>query len=81
MKGCFLQGRKIRLQQIIPQASHPVVVHQHPQPRFDALHDILQKVLLHHGAIMERQVPHMNGTSYRWEGHELREILLVFRLL
>lgn len=73
--------KAILLQQMIPQASHPVVVHQQPQPRFDALHDILQKVLLHHGAVMERQVPHMNGAPYRWESHELREILLVFRLL
>lgn len=56
---------------------HPVVVHQQPQPWFDALHDILQEVLLHLRAVMKRQVPHMDGTSHCWQSHKLGEVLLV----
>lgn len=43
---------------------YPVVVHQNPQPWFDALHDILQEVLLHLRAVMEGQVSYVNGFPY-----------------
>lgn len=61
--------------------AHPVVVHQDAQPRLDALHDVLQEVLLHLCTCVECQVPHMNGTPHFRERHECREVLLVFRLL
>lgn len=64
-----------------PCSFYPVVVHQHPQPWFDGLHDILQEVLLHLRAIVERQVAHVDGTSHFRQGHKLGEVVLILRLL
>lgn len=61
--------------------AHPVVVHQDAQPRLDALHDVLQEVLLYICVSVERQVPNMNGSADFWECHEWEEIPLVFGLL
>lgn len=57
------------------------MVHQNPQPRLDALHDIQQEVLLHLRAVVEGEVPHMNGPPHHLESHKLGEVALVLRLL
>jgi len=66
---------------IMNRSPYPVFVHQLSQPRFDTLHDVLQQVLLHLRALVEAQVPHMDGAPHLRQRHKRGEVLLVRRLL